>query len=151
MMKSTPAWASICSSNMSAASRSESASSGFHFHVVLRVAGDEQIVSSDVSGDTRRRLVYLDGPVGVSDGSELLAAAVEGHHLQDLGTGVPHLAVQLGDGLRVRDGKLRSEGAGHHVPTLLQLYYVAPVPQYDVFSKPFQYPALHRRSSVVCD
>src|SRR5262249_37412224 len=77
------------------------------------------------------------------DRREFVLARVERERLQHLGTGAEELAVQLDERLRVGEAHLGRERAAAHVPALLQLEQVAPVPEYDAVAQPIEQPTCH--------
>ena len=76
---------------------------------------------------------------------QLAAAAVEGHHLKDLGSGVGHLMMELADRGRMADDDLRGERAGDDPTALLELDNVAAVAEHGPVGQALQDAVCHRR------
>ena len=94
-----------------------------------QVGGDERSLAGNLFRQTRGSAVELFDLVGPSHRSELLARAVEGHDLKNLGAGSQELSMELAHGVRMLEGRLGSERSRLGEAAALQLQHVTSVSQ----------------------
>ena len=101
---------------------------------VLLAGGPQMLLSEAVTGDLERNLcsraVDLGSFVSLSNRRELFAAAVNGHHLKNIGICVQKFLVKLTDRFRMPDRHLWCKWAGDDIAASFQFDDIASIAEH---------------------